>query len=161
MKRLSLALLIPVLVAAGLGGCATAADPYGRPPGGVAETRIAENRYRVSFQGRGEPGYAFDQALLRAAHLALRDDREWFLIEDRYGEVERGYDRGPTISIGGSNASFGRRSASSFGVGVGFQLGGGGGPRTGATLMIRTGSGPAPEGAFNARDVVATVGPRL
>jgi hypothetical protein len=152
MKR-----MIPLLAALAVTACAT---PYGQP-GGVYETRIADDRYRVTFEGRGDPAYAFDQALVRAAHLTQRDGREWFVLEDRYSEVERGYNPGPTISIGGSSFDFGRRSASSIGLGVGFQLGGGGAPRTGTSLQIRTGSGPRPPEAYDARDVIATVGPRL
>jgi len=158
MKR-----LIPVLIVLSLGASlAACATPYGQP-GGVVETRIAADRYRVGFEGRGGPAYAHDQALVRAAHLTLRDGRQWFVVEDRYTEVDRGgYNNGgPTISIGGGNTSFGRRSASSIGLGLGFQLGGGGQPQAATSLQIRTGSGPAPEGAYDARDVIATVGPRL
>ena len=153
MKR-----FIPLVLVLALGACAT---PYGAPAGGVLETRITDDRYRVSFQGRGGPEYAFDQALVRAAHLTLRDGREWFVVEDRFTEVERGSGGGPTISLGGSNFSFGRRSGSSIGAGIGFQLGDLARPRAATSLQIRTGAGPRAEGAFDARDVIATVGPRL
>ena len=164
MKRL-VAGSLAMTFALSLAACATPYGPAGygaRPPGGVAETRITDDRYRVSFQGRADPGYAFDQALVRAAHLTLRDGRDWFVVEDRYTEAERGYNTGPTISLGGSNFSFGRRSGSSIGAGIGFQLGGGGAPRPSTSLQIRTGAGELrPEGAFDARDVIATIGPRL
>lgn len=160
MKRSTLLAPFAALLLAGLGACAT--DPYGRPMGGVSETRIAADRFRVSYRGAGEPAYAFDQALLRAAHLTAQDGGEWFVVEDRYTESDGGRSNGgPVISIGGSNFSFGRRSASSIGAGVGFQLGGGSRPNASTTLMVRSGRGVAPEGAFNARDVIATVGPRL
>ncbi|MBW3560431.1 MAG: hypothetical protein KY449_11830 [Proteobacteria bacterium] len=150
--------VLPLLLALALGACAT---PYGAPVGGVAETRITEDRYRVSFEGRGGPDYAFDQALVRAAHLTLRDGRQWFVVEDRFTEADRGYGGGPTISLGGSNFSFGRRSASSFGAGIGFQLGDFARPRAATSLQIRTGSGQRAEGAYDAQEVIATVGPRV
>lgn len=159
MNRSILFAPLAALVFAGLTACAT---PYGAPAGGVVESRIADDRYRVSFEGRGGPHYAFDQALVRAAHLTLRDGREWFVVEDRFTETERGgYGGGPTISLGGSNVSFGRRSASSFGAGIGFQLGDFARPRAATSLQIRTGSGPRSEGAYDAREVIGTVGPRL
>ena len=149
---------VPLLLVLALGACAT---PYGAPAGGVVETRITDDRYRIGFEGRGGPDYAFDQALVRAAHLTLRDGREWFVVEDRFTETQQGYGGGPTISFGGSNISFGRRSASSIGAGIGFQLGDFARPRAATSLQIRTGAGPRAEGAYDARDVIATVGPRL
>jgi hypothetical protein len=158
VKRLAPVLLAPILLALALSACAT---PYGQP-GGVVETRIAEGRYRVGFEGRGGPDYAFDQALVRAAHLTLRDGREWFIVEDRFTEADRGgHGGGPTISLGGGSFNFGRRSASSVGLGIGFSLGDLAGPRAATSLQIRTGSGPRAEGAYDARDVIATIGPRL
>jgi hypothetical protein len=159
MKRLVPILLAPLILGAGLTACAT---PYAQPSGGVYETRIASDRYRVSYEGPGDPAYAFDQALVRAAHLAIQDGGQWFVVEDRFTEVNRGYGGGgPTFSIGGSNVQFGRRSASSIGLGVGFALGDLARPRAATSLEVRTGSGPRPEGAYDARDVIATVGPRL
>lgn len=159
MKRLTLPVALATLT--GLSACAS--GPYGQAPyGGVSETRIAADRFRVSYQGRGDPGYAFDQALVRAAYLTTQDGGEWFVVEDRYAETDAGRSYGgPVISLGGTNFSFGRHSASSIGAGIGFQLGDFARPRASTTLQVRTGRGPRPEGAYDARDVLATVGPRL
>lgn len=162
MKRLA-----PVLLLLGLSACATPVDgpsrrgPYGGVDAGFSETRISDDRVRVSYRGRGDPGYVFDQTLVRAAGLTLEQGGDWFVIEDRFTEVAQG-GGGPTVSIGGSNFSFGRRSGSSIGAGIGFQLGDFGRPRAAASLQIRTGSGQLrPDGAYDARDVLATVAPRL
>ena len=158
--------LAPALLLLALAACTTPVDgqprrgPYGGGDIGFSETRIASDRFRVSYQGRGDPNFAFDQALVRAAGLTLEGGDEWFVIEDRYAEPGPARSNGPFISLGGSSFSFGRRSGSSLGAGIGFNLGGSR-PRSAVTLAVRSGRGPRPEGAFDARDVLATVAPRL
>jgi hypothetical protein len=161
MKRLA-----PALILLALAACTTPVDgqprrgPYGGGDIGFSETRISQDRFRVSYRGRGDAGYAYDQALVRAAGLTLQDGGEWFVVEDRYTEAGPARSNGPFISLGGSSFSFGRRSGSSLGAGIGFQLGGST-PRSATTLAVRSGRGARPEGAYDARDVLATVAPRL
>jgi hypothetical protein len=163
MKRALLALA----GAAVLGACTTPYPPYHQP---YAETRISADRVRITYSGRrGEhPARVEDMALLRAADLAAQGGYSWFLVENRFTERSGsyGYSPGPHISIGGSNVSFGRSSASSIGVGVGFNLGGGGyGGRRGAaatsTIEVLFGRGPPPVGAYNAADVQRTIRGRI
>ena len=161
MKRLA-----PVLLLLSLTACATPYEggprrgPYGGVDAGFSEARISSDRFRVSYRGRGDAGYAFDQALVRAAGLTLQDGGEWFVIEDRFVEAGPPRSNGPFISLGGSSFSFGRRSGSSLGAGIGFNLGGSQ-PRAATSLAVRSGRGPRPEGAYDARDVLNTVAPRL
>ena len=164
MKRL----LLAVAGAAVLGACTT---PYAAQQQPYAETRIAADRVRITYTGqRGEPpARVEDMALLRAADLAVQEGASWFLVDNRFTERSRdyGYSSGPQVSIGGSNVSFGRSSASSVGVGVGFNIGslfGGGnayGGRATSTIEVVFGRGPAPTGAYDAADVQRTIRGRL
>ena len=75
------------------GACSTA-TPYQpdiagqRVSGGYSETRLADDRYRVSFAGNSltsrdrVEGYL----LYRAAELTAADSYDWFLIVDRHTE---------------------------------------------------------------------------
>jgi hypothetical protein len=160
--------LLAIAGAAVLGACAT---PYAAQYQPFTETQIAADRVRITYNGqRGEPpARVDDMALLRAANLATQRGDTWFLVDNRYAERSRdyGYSNGPQVSIGGSNVSFGRGSASSVGVGVGFNIGslfGGGnsyGGRSSSSLEVVFGRGPAPVGAYNAADVQRTIRPRL
>ncbi len=157
MKRLFCGLALALTV----GACATPAA-YAPPP--FAEIPIEEGRYRITFQGRGDPAWANDQVLLRASELALQGGYEWFVIDGRHTDVAQPSGSGPHVSIGGSSFSFGRRSGSSVGLGVGFdlsQLAGGGRPRVISSAEVRFGRGPRPEGAYDARDVARTIGGRM
>ena len=160
--------LLAIAGAAVLGACTTPYPGYHEP---YAETRIAADRVRITYTGqRGEPpARVEDMALLRAADLAVQQGYSWFLVDNRFTERARdyGYSNGPNISIGGSNVSFGRRSASSVGVGVGFNLGnlfGGPSARGGqasSTIEVVFGRGPAPVGAYDAADVQRTIRGRM
>ena len=168
MKRV----LLAVAGAAVLGACTTPYPAYHQP---YAETRIAADRVRITYTGqRGEPpARVEDMALLRAADLAAQQGYDWFLVDNRFTERQRGYGSGygggsgPHVSIGGSSVDFGRSSASSVGVGVGFNLGNlfGGSPGYGgsssSTIEVVFGRGPAPTGAYNAADVQRTIRGRL
>ena len=71
-----------------LGACASspqyvAAD--GAYDHGYSSRKIAENRYRVNFNGNRHTNFqdTRDYALLRAAELTLAKDHEWFQVIDR------------------------------------------------------------------------------
>lgn len=156
MKPLLAALALPLLLAA----CATP-SAYAPPPSPFAETRISEDRFRVTFQGAGDPAAGGDHALMRAADLAVTQGFDWFVVENRYTETYGGRGgNGPVISLGGSSINFGGRSASTFGAGVGFRFGDFARPRAATTLEIRMGRGPKPLEAYDARDVLRTLGGR-
>lgn len=155
MKRLALISLAALTLAA----CATPTvyGPVTKPGSvGFSEYRIQNNRYRVTFQGgNGAPrAQVEDYALLRGAEIAVRDGYDWFRVLGRSGEVSAG--RGPQLSIGGGSMDYGRRSSVGVGLGTSFDLSGG--PRTSATIEIMLGKGQRPEEAYDARDVIRTVG---
>ena len=160
MKRV----LLAIAGAAVLGACTT---PYGGYAEPFQESRIAADRVRITYTGqRGEPPQRVeDMALLRAADIATQGGYSWFLVDNRFVERSRdyGWNNGPQVSVGGSSINFGRSSASSVGVGVGFNLGslfGGGnayGGRATSTIEVLMGRGPAPVGAYNAADVQRTI----
>jgi hypothetical protein len=151
----------PILVAGCLllGACETATTyQAATAPAavGYTEQRIEPGRYRVTFQGgEGPPQQVQDYALLRAAEIAVRDGYDWFRITDRF-EDARPPRSGATVSFGG--ASFGRHSG--FGVGTSYDLSGG--PVARSSIEVLMGHGPKPGGpdAYDARGVIATIGPR-
>jgi len=151
--------LAPLALALALGACAT---PYGQPIQPFSETRISTDRLRVTYQGPGDPVYAGDQALLRAADIAVNDGYDWFVVENRYTEDygRGGFGGGPRIALGGSSFDFGRYSGSSVGAGIGFTFGGGARQRVSTTLEVLLGRGPKPLEAYDARDVLRTLGRR-
>jgi len=80
MKKLLLFISIAALTACGT------SDPYvggeGAGLGSFTESRLTEDRYRVTFIG--EPNATADQvkdlALLRAAEITLANDYDWFRV---------------------------------------------------------------------------------
>ena len=155
----SLALGLPL----GLVACATPSvyAPAARPGGaGFSETRIENDRYRVTYRDGATEAAAADFALLRAAELTLAQGFDWFVVDQRSNE-RQGQGAGPRISIGGGSSSYGGHSSVGGGAGVGFNLGGG--PKSTVSLEIRLGRGPKPEtvNTYDARQVQATVRPRV
>lgn len=79
--------------------CATTPTPYqpisasSAVAGGYSEIRLAPDRYRVTFAGNRFTSRERVEAslLYRAADLALQQGFDWFVIEDR--EVERQVER--------------------------------------------------------------------
>jgi hypothetical protein len=127
---------------------------------GYSEVRIEPDRYRVTFHGGGGAPAAqvSDYVLLRAAQITLADGDDWFRVVDRMGERDRG--SGGEVSVGGGGASFGRGGGIGLGAGVSFPLGGG--PAITRSIEILLGKGPTPAGvdAYDARAVIAQIGPR-
>ena len=157
MKRLFL------LGALALAGCNSmyGAGDYARGPG-VYETPISADRVRIVHSGFAgmAPQQVEDVALLRAAERTVQNGFDWFVVDQRYNEVRPGRTNGPFLSVGGGSTSFGRYSATGLGAGLGFNLGGSRPPASIATLEVRMGRGPKPDGAYDARDVQRTIGAR-
>lgn len=86
-------------LALALGGCAGTATPYqplssaNQVAGGYSDVRLAEDRYEVMFAGNSLTSRERVEAALlyRAAELTLQQGYDWFVIEDR--EMERQVDR--------------------------------------------------------------------
>lgn len=155
MRRAALfsLLALTALVAA----CATP-TPYGpaqRVGGpGYSETQIETDRFRVSFAtAAGGPQRAEDLARQRAAAVTLERGYDWFVVTQRFVEDFAGGGGRTSLSFGVGGASFGRRSASSVGVGVGVPLSGDSGAKV--SLEVRLGKGPRPSdpNAYDARDI--------
>lgn len=74
-------ILLPLLLLALLGGCATSYQKDGFT-GGYSETRLREDIFEVSFRGNGYTSRerATDFTLLRSAELALENGFPYFVI---------------------------------------------------------------------------------
>ena len=161
MKRLVLSALAALSVAA----CASTPTVY-QPAGpngvGYSEYRIEPGRYRVMFQGgsSASPEQVMDYALLRAADLTIAEGYDWFRVSDRYIRATGTGSSGPHVSFGVGGADYGRHSGVGVGVGTGFDLGGGYGGASAATLEIFMGRGPKPPGAdvYDARALRNSLG---
>lgn len=73
--------VVPLLWAAALSGCATAYQSDGFA-GGFSETQLSENVYRVRFNGNSSTTTerASDFALLRSAELCLTTGYQYFVV---------------------------------------------------------------------------------
>lgn len=143
MKRLMI-----LATAVALGACAavgpTAYGPADQKGFGYEETRIEEDRYRITYRGSGGmlPEQVEDYAMLRAGELALQNGYEWFRVIAR--DMTRDQRGGVTLGAGVGTGSYGRRS--SVGVGVGGNFG-----KIGARdfftvrLEVLMGAGEAPD----------------
>ena len=159
MKRI----LTSALVALSLGACATPTvfAPAARPgASGFAETRIENDRWRITFRGGSDASRerVADLTLLRAAQVTLAQGYDWFRVTERYGDALP--PRGPTLSVGGGSASYGRGGGAEFGVGVGgIPLGGG--PILSETLEVVMGKGPPARepDVYDAHDIVRSIQP--
>jgi len=155
-----------IAAAALLSACATTPPPYAPAASatgaGYSATQIESNRYFVTYRASGAADAALlqDYALLRAAELTLEHGREWFWVDRRALDEDRGRSGGPSVGVGVGAGSWGRRSGASVGVGVNFPLGGGGAARArSATVEIRFGEGVKPDdpNAYDARAISANI----
>lgn len=175
MIRGTKSIVILCLSAITLSACATQSFYGPAPEGklGFQEQQIEQDRFRVDFTGKSE-AEAKDMALVRAAELALETGHDWFQITD--GELfnrERARSNVGTsvgIGVGSGGRRYGRRgyrrggSYSNVGVGINvndvislFK-----GPRITSSIEVLMGKGTPPRDvdAYDARDIIATVGPR-
>lgn len=145
-----------------LAGCAspgpTAYGPADARGYGYTETRIEQNRYRVSYQGGGGvPADVVESyALRRAGELALANGYDWFRVVGR--DVSGQEKGGVSIGAGVGGANYGRHSG--FGLGVGGNLGAVG-ARAYYTVRLEVlmGSGDRPKDdkdVYDARSVIGT-----
>jgi hypothetical protein len=146
-----------------LSGCATpavyapAAGP-GRP--GYSELKIENDRFRVTYRDAANEAAAADYALLRAAEVTLQQGYDWFVVDNRSTD-RSGQSSGPRVGVGVGGGNYGGRTSVGIGTSVGFNLGGG--AKTTVALEIRLGRGAKPTivNAYDARQVQATVRPRV
>ncbi|MDX1496910.1 MAG: hypothetical protein R3352_05090 [Salinisphaeraceae bacterium] len=107
MMKLLTALMTTACLA--LAGCATKtpykpADERGKE--GYTETRLGENRYRVTFVGNSTtPAETVkDYALLRAAELTLQEGYKWFSVAER--DKDKKTRSATTVGTGFSSPGF-------------------------------------------------------
>jgi hypothetical protein len=172
------ALLAATAAALALSACATA-TPYG-PAGpdsryGYSDQRIDSDRYRVNFSGNSVTSR--DQVemslLLRAAELTLETGNDWFATVNRATDRDVRYASSPDPWYG----MYGPRWGPSWRYyhrgywspwGFGYPYGGGYDVReidryeAAAEIVVGRGAKPANDpNAFDAREVVQNLGPRL
>ena len=100
MKRVLLAVIVAALT-----GCAT---PYQKRSfsGGYSETQLAENVFKVSFNGNGYTGKerAADMALLRSAEITLQNGFRYFAVVDERSSSSYGTYTTPTTTTATVNS---------------------------------------------------------
>jgi len=155
--RKPIALGLVLFLAACATGGPTAYGPADDGRFGYAETRVEQDRFRITYQGSADvPASTVERlALLRAAEITREEGYDWFRVVARAVDAEnRG---GVSVGAGVGSGSFGRRGG--VGVGVGGDLGRIGARRFfTAQLEILLGSGPVPEDradVYDARSVLA------
>lgn len=131
-----------------------------RGESGFTESRIEQNRYRITFRGgSGEPVQRVrDLALLRAADLAFAANYDWFEVVNSYDEAFEG--PGPSIGLGVGGGNYGRSSGVDVGVSTGFKLSG---PVRASTIEVLMGNGPRPDrpSAYEAKAIRQSIGATL
>ncbi len=170
-------------------GCAGKPTPYqpisssSRVAGGYSETRLAADHFRVTFAGNSFTSRERVEAslLYRAAELTLQERYDWFVIEDREVEhqVERDLRPDPLYRPWFfDNYGYWRPYWRYYGPRTGWRTWDPyfGDPfwadridtrtveRFEVSAEIRMGRGAMPQGnhkAFDARDVIARIGPQI
>jgi hypothetical protein len=156
-------IFLGVFAAAALAACSTPtryAPAAKSRASGFSETRIEENRFRISFRGgSGESASRVkDLALLRAADLALANGFDWFEVVNHYTEAADS--NGPRIGVGGDSGSFGSGGGVGVGLGTSFNLSG---PVRTETLEVLMGKGARPDrpNSYSAQSIRDTIGATL
>lgn len=185
------ALVLPALagLALALGGCAATTTPYqpasasSKVKGGYSEVQLASDRYRVTFEGNNLTSHDTVEGYLlyRSAELTLAQGYDWFSIVQRETEhrVERRVELDPFYRPWyGSAYAYWLPEWRYYGRPYGWRswYPYGGDPFWASRIDVRTVEqfeataeivmhrGPKPEGngkSFDARDVVATLGPKI
>lgn len=160
MKRFAIAMT--GLSALMLTACASLA-PYGaqRGPGGqgFSEQRIESNRYRVSYNGVGDPRPVADFALLRAADLTTEQGYDWFEVTQSWTDGRPGGAGGlrPSVSIGAGGGRYGGFSTSGVGVGLGLNFSGPSPTSTSLEIIMGRGAKPDSPNAYDARAIQGSI----
>lgn len=153
--------LVAITCAAMLAGCATAYGDMGFT-GGVQADQISATRWRIVARGNGytDSTTIEDFALRKAAETTIQGGYEWFVVvgaQDKSG-VGTIVNTTPqttygTATVYGNTASYsgttygGQTTVSSF-------------VKPGQDVIIETGRGPRPQGAYDAAETLRYVLPR-
>jgi hypothetical protein len=168
MKRWILSAAVVALLGAALAACETA-TPYQplqtgvEASGGYTESRIEDNRWRVTFRGNDEtPRNVVETYMLyRAAELTLAQGYDWFEAAQRHTDTHTsGYATGYGPGWGWGWRRWGPWGGAFWDNDVSFDTE----QRYDAAVEIVLGHGPKPADdphAFDARQVVANLGPKI
>jgi hypothetical protein len=169
MRRWILTAAVVALVGAALAACETATtyqplQSGSQASGGYSETRIEDNRWRVSFKGNDEtPRNVVETDLLyRAAELTLAQGYDWFEAAQRHTDTHTSAyatDYGPGWGWGWGWGRWGPWGQF-WDNDVSFDTE----QRYDATveIVLNHGAKPADDPhAFDARQVVANLGPKI
>ena len=169
--------LLAMTAALALSACATA-TPYG-PAGqgsryGYSDMRVDQNRFRVSFAGNSVTSREQVEMalLLRAAEVTLESGHDWFATVNRATDRDVRYSASPDPFYASRYSPFWGPSWRYYRRGFWSPWYDPFGPdldvreidRFEATAEIVMGRGPKPAGdpnAFDAREVIDNLGPRL
>lgn len=171
-------LLIAATAALALGACATATPyqpaGYGGVRGGYAEQRLEENRYRVTFAGNSVTSREMVEMalLLRSAELTAENGYDWFATVNRATDRDTRFYSTPDPFFSsrygrywGPNWRFQRRgywSAWDPFWGNDFDVRQIDRYEANAEIIMGRGAKPADDSnAFDARDVIQNLGPRV
>lgn len=153
--------LIIIGLCASVAACASSPTIYGPANGsdrGYSERQIEADRFRIRFDGGSDVSFEEleNLALRRAAELTLERGGDWFEIVSRASD---GDDERP-VRVGGSvGQTFGSRRYSGSSMGLGLQFDPGAGNKTiFIEILIRSGSRSGIPEAYDARDVLRTIG---
>ena len=153
MRVSSRALLAGALLALVLGGCATAYQPEGAT-GGYKEVRLADDTYRVSFAGNGYTSrpVVLKYFLYRCAQLTLQHGYTYFeVFSARHAAL-----RGPVEAPRFMRASYTVPTYTYIPAGTVTRY-----SATGVIRMYRKDMMIVDSNLFDARDVMATLGPEI
>lgn len=161
-------LVISVVAALLLVGCATNATPYQPVKNGYgySEQKLEVDRYRISFFGnkRTDADTVTDYVLYRAAEITLDNGYDHFVVIDRSTQGQPQAGGGPNVGIGLGGFRFGGSGGFGISVGTSTPVGGGSGEAYRATADIQLRKGAKPEDdvqAFDARAVKANLQDRI
>lgn len=185
MKIARAAAIAAILAAAGLSACATA-TPYqpnvrgNAASGGYSDYRIADNRFRVTFSGNSLTSRDTVERylLFRAAELTLAQGYDGFVLADRETNRDTRTYYDPSPSRFGYGYGYWQPRWRYFGPRYGWRAWD---PwysnrfwaddmdmrtvtryEANAEIVLYRGAAPAPaEWAFNAREVIANLGPGI
>ena len=169
-------LIIAAASALALAACATptayAPEGYGGQRGGYAEQRLQEDRWAVSFSGNSlTTRDMVEMALLhRAAELTVQSGFDWFLTDFRATDADTRYYASPDPWFRGGYGPY-------WGPSWRFYRGGGWSRwdpwyrdndirqvtryEARAEIVMGRGARPMDDHAFDAREVLANLGPRI
>lgn len=162
MKRI----ILSTIVALTLGGCATSQSAYGPADSysdvGFRQTKIQQDRFRVSYTGRSLEE-ARDYVLLRAAELTLNEGYSHFKIVNGGSSHNGSSNIGSHVGVGIGNGGYrGSRSRVNVGLGVHDVVRAVEGQKAteNIEIIMQSSGGTAPD-IYDAKSVAGSIKPKV